>query len=316
LEPTTAAPTKGIEHGPIRKAALWLAGAILIVLFFYLIGYIVGWIPHDVYVVEYNKDVGKSEGYVYETTWFIIIEAFRYFGAISPVIGALSTIGIFIFTGTLWHSTDKLWRETQRLAVGAEGQAKDFKESVGAARRSAQAAEDATAALVRSAENYKSTDRAWMAFDSVTAGRAGNDIGVITGVGFFISWINVGRSPALEVGVALQCDRLGPNADLDSFDMGDVFHRTDRVTIVGPTRGTGTDRFIVPLKDYEDARIGKVIIILRSFITYKDFFSEEVREAEVCFQVLPETKASDVLIPDGPPVLCSFISVTKHNRAT
>lgn len=43
---------------------------------------------------------------------------------------ALAGIGQLVFSGLLWLSTRKLWRETERLATGAEIQAEDFKISL------------------------------------------------------------------------------------------------------------------------------------------------------------------------------------------
>ena len=51
----------------------------------------------------------------------------------------LTDVLIALFTGLLWWSTDKLWRETKKLAEGAEDRTKKMSDSIAQAARSAEA---------------------------------------------------------------------------------------------------------------------------------------------------------------------------------
>jgi hypothetical protein len=87
--------------------------AALGVAFLYFIGLVVGWIPSQTEVCEYNQYTSKNECASYDTTVAIMREVSRLLNYNAGAIAGVASIFIAVFTWSLWVSTDLLWREAQ-----------------------------------------------------------------------------------------------------------------------------------------------------------------------------------------------------------
>lgn len=151
-------------------------------------------------------------------------------------IAAVSTLGVFAFTAALALSTRRLWLETERLAKGAETQAKDTKALVGAATTSANAA---TAANKLANELHAAEQRPWIIIEGMD-GFA--DLLTIATTGFDLSFNirlrNSGRYPAEMVVVSpkllIECKCAGLNALKAHERRADRFNRPDVLRAADP----------------------------------------------------------------------------------
>ena len=131
---------------------------------------------------------------------------------------ALAAIVSAGFAFALWRSTDKLWVETKRLAVGAENQATDFKRSVDASERAASAALG-QAAVAEDA--FKTSNRPWLIVEPSMVGSSEQ--------GLVYDLVNYGNSPALVrdiVSVLICPNHLVNEQDIDN---NFSFRHADRV---------------------------------------------------------------------------------------
>ena len=127
-----------------------------------------------------------------------------------PMITALSTAFVAIFTIVLAHSTSGLWRETARLARGAEAELQRMVEGINATRSVAEktkevanAMDEAASAMRRSAAiseaamvaAQKNSETQLRAYLSVIPAGVNPLVGNIEGMGHVIVR-NVGKTPA------------------------------------------------------------------------------------------------------------------------
>ncbi len=104
-------------------------------------------------------------------------------------------VAIATFTGMLWWSTRALWRETRRLAEGADDQSNKMEASIAVAEKAAKAA---TASASVAEKALIATDRPWIAIEYEAVGPLifGKNK-ITTNVRFRLR--NIGKSPATNV---------------------------------------------------------------------------------------------------------------------
>jgi len=176
----------------VAKWSRWLAGALFIAVFLYFIGLEVGWLPKEIQITKENPYTGKTHTEVYDLTSFVIVKTMDGLNYIAPALGAIASLIVAIFTGTLWYSTRLLWRETERLAEGAEGQHGTLKDSVAEARAASEAAK-------RSADAAVALHRPWIQVEiSEGAIDIRSDTVIVTGKAKIT---NTGQTPAIYVEV-------------------------------------------------------------------------------------------------------------------
>jgi hypothetical protein len=112
-------------------------------------------------------------------------------------VATLAIVATAIFTGTLWRSTNRLWKSSQIHAGHMAA-------SVGAADKAAAAAVRASEATIRLAE----ADRPWLVFKHFTEAEGRdiriNDVGYPTATSFKLHFINAGRAPAIDIRLWLE----------------------------------------------------------------------------------------------------------------
>jgi len=143
---------------------------------------------------------------------------------------AFSAVGTLVLTVVLALSTVALWKETKRLAVGAESQATDFKKSLKATRRNAAAAR-------RQAKIAKDTleipNRAYLIVNPSEV----RDMSVGAKPHVDVEIRNIGKTPAYKastvVGIGLQPFPLPEDADLNVEYPPDEF---PNVQVIAPEK--------------------------------------------------------------------------------
>lgn len=115
-------------------------------------------------------------------------------------ISAISTFVVGVFTFILAVSTIGLWRETERLAKGADEQSKKLERSIAAVNAQSEAARKANEI---SDKAIIAEQRPWIsATPSATTNAAWSNGTFVVGIGFLLK--NTGRTPAIQVLVSAQ----------------------------------------------------------------------------------------------------------------
>ena len=181
------------------------------------------------------------------------------------------TLGLLIFTGLLWRSTDKLWlageKQLRLLAETSEAQSREMQASIAEAKKSADAAMLAVG-----------SDRAWMTLDEPMIMPVNN--ATIDGVqhrnGFMFAawWKNMGRSPATHAEIASDhC--LVPIDDINeppSF-IPRWYKEPGAGSTVGPNARVRSLPRAVGAQERQLIEDGSMAIILFAEVRYRDTFN-------------------------------------------
>ena len=189
---------------------------------------------------------------------------------------ALFTLVLTLATVGLFAATFLLWKETQRLAKGAEMQAEDVKTSLDIGRQSAEAA-------IEAVRNAKHSDRAWvLAMPPVLDGGDVNAATKETKIRF--RWKNCGNSPAM--GAKFWCRSRtikdgDPVPEPNFIDLGDIIS-----TNIGPGDTHEMEGASILHEDVSllVGKGGECFLFTR--VEYFDIFERDVlRVTEACYWV-------------------------------
>jgi hypothetical protein len=215
---------------------------------------------------------------------------------------ALFNLGLFIFTGLLWNSTEKLFKagENQLRLIRRTAliQFRDMQDSITAAQQSADAAVGALG-----------SDRAWLSRGTtirafvqglvIDGEPAGN--GLMLGV----QWLNTGRSPAINVNVFTWHRLAFPNEPIPTFEpeiLGPIIR--GRATIGPGQNGQGVLRAISEA-DYARLQNRELVVWLYSRVDYEDVFNAGVpRYTETCARI--EFNGEEIVDGRGVPRMNVF----------
>ncbi|SRR5579883_1261294 len=222
-------------------------------------------------ICEYNKDTNHEDCTRYSLAPFIFIQIAKTLNRYGETVTALATVAVACFTGTLWWATLRLWK-------AALDQSADFKASITAAERSADAM-----ALIASA------NRAWMTYDDLQIvflpDSVIDGIPEVRGLGFRIMWRNIGRSPALNAEIFIQhhvvdvADRNVPHFEAD-------FGENRFGAAIGPRFSPGSPMRAVGTIGHDNIMNRNSAVILYSCIRYTDIYNLATeRLSEVCLRI-------------------------------
>jgi hypothetical protein len=199
---------------------------------------------------------------------------------------------IALFTIVLAISTILLWRETERLAEGADDQAEKMRQSIREQRRTAFASIVAARAAKRSASAARDalkSDRAWITFNMIVMGEARNSSFegriFVNGIGIAAQWKNTGRSPAQYVTTVNKVKLIAPGAPPPIFEVT----AEDKIT-QDSGRGVGelVSGFMQFVDDADSAafRAQTQLLVFYSRVIYFDLYEPNVAGvSETCLEI-------------------------------
>jgi len=121
LEPTPSGSIRRIDAYPhLIDLARWLLWGVAWLLFLYFIFRIIGWIPAESQLCQYNDYTSKEHCVTYSTEYVLAIETARFLNYNAGAIAAIASVFVALFTWTLWRSTHLLWevgREQHNAAM-------------------------------------------------------------------------------------------------------------------------------------------------------------------------------------------------------
>ncbi|WP_156898285.1 hypothetical protein [Methylocapsa acidiphila] len=190
---------------------------------------------------------------------------------------------LVLFTYLLYYATAGLFRETAGLRIAADQQAADMKDTISAARDSANAAILAVG-----------TERAWICFETVESfpsfNSRINEISFQRAVGFSVRWKNFGRTPAIGVIIFIDHRIINQSDDTPIFEedipvFGANWQESRGDFPVGP--GASANSTPRAIGDLELAAVlsGSKIMFLYSAVKYTDIFNSTTRVSEVCLRI-------------------------------
>ncbi|MBR0690150.1 hypothetical protein JQ594_29870 [Bradyrhizobium manausense] len=220
------------------------------------------------------------------------------------------TLGLLIFTGLLWRSTDKLWlageKQLRLLAETSAVQSRDTQASIAEAKKSADAAMLAVG-----------SERAWLSFEKVNTltSPSGEVDGVPfqSAVGFVVQWKNNGRSPAIKVQIVTGF-RVIP-ARTEKAPRFDPPWDSARASVpIGPS-GVVMGEARAAADGVLDSIIRREnVFVLYSAVRYFDVFNSEImRTSETCFRI---EYNGEVQTPEGSHANWNVQGFGPQNTAT
>jgi hypothetical protein len=184
------------------------------------------------------------------------------------VIGALSSVAVAAFTGYLYNSTEKLWKESKRASDTAEAAARAAKDSI---------------------DSYRLAERAWVACANPVFMHFTDNIDPVTGqkgpaTVFHIEWKNAGRTPAIDcqmyIAMKVSAEKGIPIFVVSNRD------KVGRGAPLLPGVQIGGMRNTLTQKDIEALKNRKVRIFLHGRAEYGTVFAGDTRKyTDVCLEV-------------------------------
>lgn len=197
------------------------------------------------------------------------LERFFYEIKITDVLLVAFTAILALYTGRLWYATAGLWD-------AAKEQSRDMKNSIAAARDSA----DAAMAAVGS-------ERAWISFEKLECSDLGDgiidNVAVKRGIRFHPQWKNQGRSPAINA-QAYTGFKIVDIADQSIPPFCHTWGKDVGSFPFGPNIPVGVNAVALGDINRDDLINRKTAIIIYSVVRYRDIFKNNIAR-EVCLRV-------------------------------
>ena len=196
-----------------------------------------------------------------------------------------------LFTLVLAIVTGFLWLETERLAKGAEEQARDSKTAIAASEKAANAATSAAAAAseqVRIARTaLMDTERAFVFCERTIATHLmDKKTETILEWRFQPIWRNAGKTPTRRaVNSANHWIGQGVGPLPSNFDFPD--YAPGSATMIGPKATMHTGPIVLTLDQANEIRAGRTHAYVWGWIDYDDIFEDSPRHrSEFCFEII------------------------------
>lgn len=172
------------------------------------------------------------------------------------------------------------------------------------------------AALAQARNAVATENRAWMVDGGTGSGPGHNPYThQIEKIVLTIDWVNSGNTPALSAKAGGEIITLPPKTDLSLVEFGKPHEGKTSRSIIGQGRPM---RVTLPidLSLYQAGLNNHRIIILHSWMSYKDVFSNEWRYSEATFRIIPALPVHLAQNIHNQRDLVYWEPVTRHHRAT